>query len=115
MRCGPAPALAILTVLACAQPAPVTTPSNTAPPRASGGSSDAPALPGDVATLVDRWTNCWHFRGEDANGNPARQQEILDGVNAWCPNNDAERARLRTKYRGRGDVLAALDALDAMQ
>lgn len=71
-------------------------------------------MPAEVTTLVDRWTNCWHFAGEEATDDP-RRIEIEAGINQWCPGNEQERARLTAKYRDRPDVQNALKKLDEMQ
>jgi hypothetical protein len=107
-------ALVILAAGACA-PAPPAPPSNvgaTAAPPIDA----AVALPADVILLVDRWTNCWHFRGEEAPpGDAQRAHEILDGIKRWCPGNDEERDRLRAVWHGRHDVETALTKLDELQ
>ena len=71
-------------------------------------------LPADVATLVARWEECWHWAGEEPYDNERRQQ-IADGVARSCPGNPEERERLREKYGARPDVLDALKKLDEMQ
>jgi hypothetical protein len=109
-------ALVVVAVVGCASapaPAPATPPSNVAAPAPADG---AVALPADVAVLIDRWTNCWHFRGEEAPpGDAQRAREIIDGMARWCSGNEEERTRLRTVWRGRRDVEAALDKLDELQ
>lgn len=92
-------------------PPPAALPHNTAdstPPDAVIG------IPAEVTALVDRWTTCWHFAGEEATS-PGRAKEIADGEQRWCPGNDGERARLTAKYRDRADVQDALRKLDDMR
>jgi hypothetical protein len=84
-------------------------PSNRAQPQ-----PQLDTMPAEVSTLVDRWTNCWHFAGEEATDD-ARRIEIEAGINQWCPGNEQERARLQTKYRDRANVMAELRKLDEMQ
>ena len=95
-------------MIACGnrQPAPI----RNAEPHANGGSE----LPVEVRTLVERWENCWHFSGEEPYDD-ARAKEIRAAQDKWCPNNDAERERLRVKWKDRADVQNALRKLDEMQ
>src|SRR5260370_41338287 len=72
------------------------------------------ALPAEVTTLGERWETCWHFAGEEPY-DAARAKEIADGQAKWCPGNDAERERLRVKWKDDARVQEALRKLDAMQ
>lgn len=71
-------------------------------------------LPIEVTTLLQRWEMCWHFAGEEPY-DAARAQEIEDGQAEWCPDNDAERARLQAKWKDDRPVQEALRKLDEMQ
>jgi hypothetical protein len=74
----------------------------------------ATALPADVTKLVERWEMCWHFAGEEPY-DAARAKQIADGQAEWCPGNEAERERLRVKWKDDARVQDALRKLDAMQ
>jgi hypothetical protein len=92
---------------ACGSAQTTQAPNNREQPRLD-------TIPAEVTTVVDRWTNCWHFAGEEAYDD-ARRIEIEAGINQWCPGNEAERARLEAKYRDRPDVMSELAKLDEMQ
>jgi hypothetical protein len=106
-------AFGIVVLVACAT-TPVALPNNTAPTTVAPPPAAPAPLPAEVTTLIERWTTCWHFRGEEPY-NAARQREIEAGVEKWCPGNDEERARLRVAWKARADVIAALAKLDEMQ
>ncbi len=111
-----AAALAVVAVVAaCApqqQPQPPM-PSNVG--TVQPGSAGQP-IPLEVTAFVDRWTNCWHFLGEEAPaGNTARAKEIQDGVARWCPGNEERLVALKAAYKDRPDVLAALAARDQLR
>jgi hypothetical protein len=71
-------------------------------------------LPAEVTKLVERWEMCWHFAGEEPY-DAARAKQIQDGQAEWCPGNEAERERLRVKWKDDARVQDALRKLDAMQ
>jgi hypothetical protein len=93
----------VLLIAACGSPA-AAPPGNTTP----APKHDDASMPAEVTSFLDRYANCWHFRGEEGT-TPARKQQILDGMNKWCPGNDEELARLRAEYTDRADVQTALD------
>ena len=99
----------LVFVLAACGSSPKPTPANHVEPQ-----PQLDPMPAEVTTLVDRWTNCWHFAGEEATDD-ARRIEIEAGINQWCPGNELERARLTRKYRDRPDIMAELTKLDEMQ
>jgi hypothetical protein len=99
----------LVLLLAACSSAPKPAPNNRAQPQ-----PQLDTMPAEVSTLVDRWTNCWHFAGEEATDD-ARRIEIEAGINEWCPGNEQERARLQTKYRDRADIQGELKKLDEMQ
>ncbi len=96
--------LVILFALAC---------SSSSSPRPAQPTPPAP-LPAEVTTLVERWTNCWHFAGEEPYDD-ARKQELAREEARWCPGNEAERDRLRVKWHGDPAVQDALRKLDDMR
>ena len=103
--------ISVLLLVACSAHAPrQDTPHSMGGPTSAAGSG----LPGEVTTLTERWEQCWHFAGEEPY-DAARRAELEAAIAKWCPGNDDERARLRTKYRGNADVARALKALDEMQ
>jgi hypothetical protein len=67
-----------------------------------------------VTTLIERWTNCWHFRGEEPyNAAPAARDRSRRGE--VVPGNDEERARLSVAWKDRADAVAALAKLDELR
>ena len=100
-RLHPTAILLVGAILACGSAPPPTTPART-------------GLPADVTTLVQRWEMCWHFAGEEPY-DAARAKEIADGQATWCPGNDAERTRLRAKWKDDPAVQDALRKLDEMK
>lgn len=106
-------AVAVITLVACAS-VPAALPNNTAPVAVASPQVAPAPLPTDVSALIERWTNCWHFRGEEPY-DAARQREIEAGMAKWCPGNDEERARLSVAWKDRADVVAALAKLDELQ
>lgn len=98
--------------------APASRPASARPPKPveagqsldlpeSNAATDAPAFPAEVTTfMVDR-DGCDHFRGEepyDAERAAYLEQSIRD----LCNGSDATLAKLRRRYAGEPDVIAAL-------
>jgi hypothetical protein len=71
-------------------------------------------LPAEVTKLVERWEMCWHFAGEEPY-DADRAKDIENAEAKWCPGNEAERERLRVKWKDDARVQDALRKLDAMQ
>lgn len=63
----------LFVLAACGSSQKIETPQNREQPQLD-------TMPAEVTTLVDRWTNCWHFAGEEATDD-ARRIEIEAGIN----------------------------------
>ncbi len=71
-----------------------------------------PATP-DLATFLERRTNCDHFRGEFADPpDPDRQREIDHGLAEYCTGTDAQLAQLKQRYRADPAVTKQLAAFE---
>ncbi|MEY4952890.1 MAG: hypothetical protein RL299_1314 [Pseudomonadota bacterium] len=119
---------AILTLMllatACKDRAPV--PAETAPPASAAPAAAAPApaakvLPAaapasdpaaEVTRLAQRIEACEHFAGEEPY-DAARAAELRQQVEANCPGNEAELARLRARHAKDPALTKRLDRLKA--
>lgn len=67
----------------------------------------ASALPREVVEFVERRDRCDHFRGEEPY-DADRAREIAAALTKSCRGTDAELARLKARYAGAPEVVAAL-------
>lgn len=112
----------ILLAMACKDRAPpVDLPSSEAASAApvpaapaTSAASASPVEPAELARLAKRIEACQHFAGEEPY-DATRAAELRREVEANCPGNDDELARLRGKYAGDARTIRRLDALQAQQ
>jgi hypothetical protein len=106
----------ILLAAACKDraPGPVATEAPAVPARAvptpPPAASPSPDPAAEVARLAERIEACEHFAGEEPY-DAARAAELRKQVEANCPGNDAELARLRSKYAADRKMTRQLEAL----
>lgn len=111
----------ILLAAACKDRAPTAdAPAAKAPVAAVPATAPAPPLAAtpspdpisEVAQLAKRIEACEHFAGEEPY-DAARAAELRQQVEANCPGNEAELARLRAKHAGNPALIKRLDELRA--
>lgn len=108
----------ILLAAACKDRAPAPAPAETAAPATPTAvaappptAAPAPDPAAEVARLAQRIEACEHFSGEEPY-DAARAAELRKQVEANCPGNDAELARLRRLHAANPAIKRQLDRLE---
>lgn len=110
----------ILLAAACKDRAPSPAPAETEAPSAPAPAPSATASPAavpppdpaaEVSRLAKRIEACEHFAGEEPY-DAARAAELRQQVEANCPGNQAEHARLRRQHAANPAIKRQLDRLE---